>query len=280
MDRRLIEEKSIEHLKLFSEVSEEARREKLGRPPINEILYWWTRKPLIVGRTVTLLALAPSTVSVSSVKQLLGLGREKRAFNYPLSRASVEKLADNDLSVLQILDPFAGAGNLLFEASRLGLNCTLIDYNPVAYLIMKATLEYPAKYGEKLADDVEKYGKEVIRRVKKELGRFYERSGRRALHYLWCWCIKCPYCGQRFPLTNQMWLDKKRRIGYRIKLTENGDFKVEIGIVGEKEGSKYTQKGGRAVCIKCGNAISYEHMTRDIADFITRAIAERRKREG
>jgi len=266
MERRLIEEKSIEHLKLFSEVSEEARKEKLGRPPINEMLYWWTRKPLIVGRAVTLLALAPSSVNIQSIKQLLGLGREKRAFNYTLSRIAVEKLAGNDLNGLQILDPFAGAGNLLFEASRLGLNCTLIDYNPVAYLIMKATFEYPAKYGERLAEDVKKYGEEVIERVREELGRFYERSGGKALHYLWCWRIKCPYCGQRFPLTNQMWLDKKRRIGYRVKPTENGDFKVELGVVSEKEGSKYTQKRGKAVCIKCGNVISYEHMIKDIAE--------------
>lgn len=267
MQSRLIEEESVEHLRLFAEVSEEARAEKLGgRPAINEILYWWTRKPLIVSRAVTLLSLAPSSVSIEAVKSLLGLGREKRAFNYTPSKASLEKTVDKDLNTLKILDPFAGSGNLLFEASRLGLDCTLLEYNPVAYLITKAVLEYPAIYGEKLAEDVKNYGEEVIRRAKEQLGKFYERNGRRALHYLWCWCIKCPYCGQRVPLTNQMWLDKKRKIGYKIIPTENKDFTVEIGIVDEREGSKYTQKGGRAVCIKCGNAISYEQMTRDIAE--------------
>ena len=269
MYRSLIEEKSIQHLKLFIKVGDEARNEKLGnaKPPINEMIYWWTRKPLIVGRTVTLLSLIPSTVGIELVKPLLGLEKkDKRAYYHAPEREKVEKLSQSSLDNIKLLDPFAGAGNLVFEAARLGLNCTLIDYNPVAYLIMKATLEYPAKYGEKLAEDVEKYGEEVIRRAKNEMGKFYERSGRKALHYLWCWCIKCPYCGQRVPLTNQMWLDKKRKIGYRIKPTEDKGFRVEIGVLRDDEGSKYTQKGGEAVCIRCGNAISYDRMTKDVAE--------------
>jgi putative DNA methylase len=155
---------------------------------------------------------------------------------------------------------------LIFEPARLGLNCTVVEYNPVAYLILKATLEYPAKYGQKLADDVERYGNEVIKRVEKELGGFYRRDGRKALHYLWCWCIRCPYCGQRIPLTNNMWLDQRRKIGYRVIPTDNGNFRIEIGTLTTKEGSSYTQKGGKAVCIRCRNAISYEQMVKDIAE--------------
>lgn len=33
------------------------------------------------------------------------------------------------------------------------------DYNPVAVLILKVVLEYPQKYGEKLVEDVKKWGK-------------------------------------------------------------------------------------------------------------------------
>jgi adenine-specific DNA methylase len=265
MQKTLIEEKRIELLKLFLEISEEAKKEKQGRPPINEILYWWTRKPLIVGRAITLLSLTPPSANIDRIKQLLTPIKGERAFKLSLNKRDVEELASTDLNSLKILDPFAGAGNLLFEACRMELNCILVDYNPVAYLIMKATLEYPTKFGEKLAKDVEKYGKEVIKRVREKLGKFYERKEGRALHYLWCWTIRCPYCGQRIPLTNQMWLNKKRKIGYKIIPTENGEFKVEIGILSEREGQKYTQKGGKAVCIKCGNAISYEEMTKDIA---------------
>jgi adenine-specific DNA methylase len=266
MERALIEEKTIQHLKLFLEVSEEAKKEKVGRPPISEMIYWWTRKPLIVSRAVTLLSLAPSSVSVETIKQHLHLNSQKRAFKYSPKRADLENTVQRSFDGLKVLDPFAGAGNLMFEPARLGLNCTVLEYNPVAYLILKATFEYPAKYGSKLADDVMHYGNEVIKRAERELGGFYRRDGRKALHYLWCWCIRCPYCGQRIPLTNNVWLDKKRKIGYKIIPTEDGDFKIEIGTLTDKEGSSYTQKGGKAICIKCRNAISNEQMVKDIAE--------------
>jgi putative DNA methylase len=266
MERTLIEEKTVQHLKLFLEVSEEARKEKLAIPPINELLYWWTRKPLIVSRTVTLSSLTPSTVPIELVKPFLGLSKDKRAFNYSPDIGSFEKVVQKDLKGLKLLDPFAGAGNLIFESARLGLDCTVLEYDPVAYLILKATFEYPAEYSPKLAEDVKQYGDEVIKRAEKELGGFYRRDGRKALHYLWCWCVKCPYCGQRIPLTNNMWLDQKRKIGYRIIPTDDGDFRVEIGTLTTKEGSSYTQKGGKAVCIRCRNAISYEQMVKDIRE--------------
>jgi putative DNA methylase len=266
MERTLIEEKTVQHLKLFLEVSGEAKKEKSGRPPISEMIYWWTRKPLIVSRAVTLLSLAPSSVSVERIKQHLHLNSQKRAFKYSPKRSDFEKAVQKSFDGMKVLDPFAGAGNLMFEPARLGLDCTVLEYNPVAYLVLKATFEYPARYGSKLADDVKHYGNEVMKRAEKELGDFYRRDGRKALHYLWCWCIRCPYCGQRIPLTNNMWLDKKRKIGYNIIPTEDGDFRIEIGTPTAKEGSSYTQKGGKAVCIKCRNAISYEQMVKDITE--------------
>ena len=266
MERTLIEEKTVQHLKLFLEVSEEARKEKLAKPPINKLLYWWTRKPLIASRAVTFTSIAPLTVPIELIKPFLGLNKELRAFNYSPDVNNFEKIVKKDLRKLKILDPFAGQGNLIFEPVKLGLDCTAVEYNPVAYLLLKAILEYPAKYGAKLAEDVERYGDEVIRRAEKEIGSLYKRNGRKALHYLWCWCIRCPYCGQRIPLTNKMWLDQGRLIGYRAIPTEVGEFRIEIGVLNSGEGSSYTQKGGKAVCIRCRNAISYKQMVKDIAE--------------
>jgi putative DNA methylase len=133
MERALIEEKTIQHLKLFLEVSEEAKKEKSGRPPISEMIYWWTRKPLIVSRAVTLLSLAPSSVSINTIKQRLHLDSQKRAFKHSPNRADLENAIQKSFDGLKVLDPFAGAGNLMFEPARLGLNCTVVEYNPVAY---------------------------------------------------------------------------------------------------------------------------------------------------
>ncbi len=45
----------------------------------------------------------------------------------------------------RVLDPFAGGGAIPLEAMRLGCEVTAIDINPVAWLILKCTLEYPQK---------------------------------------------------------------------------------------------------------------------------------------
>ena len=45
----------------------------------------------------------------------------------------------------QVLDPFAGGGAIPLEAMRLGCEATAVDINPVAWFILKCTLEYPQK---------------------------------------------------------------------------------------------------------------------------------------
>ncbi len=43
----------------------------------------------------------------------------------------------------RVLDPFAGGGAIPLEAMRLGCEATAIDINPVAWFILKCTLDYP-----------------------------------------------------------------------------------------------------------------------------------------
>ncbi len=47
-----------------------------------------------------------------------------------------------------VLDPFSGGGAIPLEAGRLGCKPIANDYNPVAYLILRATCEYPQRYGK------------------------------------------------------------------------------------------------------------------------------------
>lgn len=49
----------------------------------------------------------------------------------------------------RILDPFAGGGAIPLEAMRLGCEATAVDINPVAWFILKCTLEYPQKLAGK-----------------------------------------------------------------------------------------------------------------------------------
>ena len=45
----------------------------------------------------------------------------------------------------KVLDPFAGGGAIPLEAMRLGCDTTALDINPVAWFILKCTLEFPQK---------------------------------------------------------------------------------------------------------------------------------------
>ena len=45
----------------------------------------------------------------------------------------------------KVLDPFAGGGAIPLEAMRLGCEATAADLNPVAWFILKCTLDYPGR---------------------------------------------------------------------------------------------------------------------------------------
>jgi len=257
----VIEDASIELLELFDKVSKESKIEKNAVPPINKMIYWWTRKPLIVGRAM---ALASTLDNIDDVKSFLGFNSEKRAYQYVPDVSKYKQKLGQDPGTIKVLDPFGGAGSLAFTAVQLGLDVTVSDYNPLAYLIEKSVLEYPAKYGANLATDVEKYAKLVIEKTTNEVGRFFKEN---QLTYLWAWCIKCHHCGQRVPLANHMYIvnTPKKKIGIKI-IPRNGDFTVElVPNISESDGKKFTQKGGSAVCISCTNPINYKILTEDIS---------------
>ena len=45
----------------------------------------------------------------------------------------------------RVLDPFAGGGAIPLEAMRLGCQATAVDINPVAWLLLKCTLDWPRR---------------------------------------------------------------------------------------------------------------------------------------
>jgi putative DNA methylase len=50
----------------------------------------------------------------------------------------------------KVLDPFAGGGAIPLEAMRVGCEVTARDLNPVAWLILKCTLEFPQRFAGKI----------------------------------------------------------------------------------------------------------------------------------
>ena len=217
--------------------------------------YWWTREPLVIGKFAVL---------GSTCKTIQGL-EKITSINQPTRKTSNSNMENkSDFSQIKILDPFGGSGNLIYEAKKLGFDCNVSDYNPVSFILLKSVFEYPVKYGEKLALDIEKLGQKIIQKTKQDLEIFFD-SDDTPQAFLWYWCIICPYCGQRFPLSNNMWLSRKKNIGFKIIPQPNLDFHLEITHnISEHEAERFTQKGGKAICIKCTNTIDYETITSQI----------------
>ena len=129
-----------------------------------------------------------------------------------------------------VLDPFAGAGSIPFEALRVGAQAFAGDLNPVAVLLNKVALEYLPRYGRRLAEGVEKWGKWVLEEARKRLAAYYpaDSEGNIPLAYIWARTITCegPGCGAEVPLLGMLWLSRKSR--NRVALRYRG-IKAEGG---------------------------------------------------
>jgi adenine-specific DNA methylase len=58
-----------------------------------------------------------------------------------------------------VLDPFAGGGSIPFEARRYGFATVANELNPVAAVILEATLDYPARFGHDRLGGVDPAGR-------------------------------------------------------------------------------------------------------------------------
>lgn len=112
-----------------------------------------------------------------------------------------------------VVDPFAGGGSIPLEALRVGADAFASDLNPIPVLLNKVILEYIPKYGQRLADEVQKWGEWVKREAETELAEFYpkDRDGAVPVAYLWARTIQCegPGCGVEVPLIKTSVLDSK-----------------------------------------------------------------------
>jgi len=139
-----------------------------------------------------------------------------------LTQAAHEALGGSPGTRPLVVDPFAGGGSIPLEALRVGADAFASDLNPVPVLLNKVVLEYIPKYGQRLADDVRKWGEWVKREAEKELAEFYpkDRDGATPIAYLWARTIKCegPDCGAEVPLFNSPCLAQSGKRSVFLKL--------------------------------------------------------------
>src|SRR6266436_4594426 len=131
-----------------------------------------------------------------------------------LTQAAHEALGGEPGTRPLVADPFAGGGSIPLEALRVGADAFASDLNPVAVLLNKVVLEYIPKYGQKLADEVRKWGRWIKEQAQKQLAEFYPKDPDDAppIAYLWARTIRCEGadCGTKVPLIKTTILDSKR----------------------------------------------------------------------
>ena len=233
----MVDRRFIETAFPVKEVSEESAREKnIRHGHISTLHIWWARRPLASSRATAYAALILQEWNFERREKILNFIAELAKWENSLNPAIIKKAREDILKANggkppRVLDPFAGGGAIPLEALRLGCETYASDYNPVATLILKCTLEYPQKYGRAvrevkdgfgeeqeieynpLLEDVKKWGEWVLKEAKKEIGEFYpeDDDGSVPVGYIWARTVKCqnPSCGAEIPLMRQFWLAKK-----------------------------------------------------------------------
>ncbi len=260
-------------------------------PPVNRLHVWWARRPLTVSRAAVLGSLLPADFPHAKFLRLMGIlgdavagrklvdevlsgKREKRVKNpYGYERAFTYTPSYDELQSFRqavtaywgsgtptVLDAFAGGGSIPFEAFRLGLPTLSNELNPVASVILKATLNFPAKFGAQFASQIEKWGKVVETNVESNLNLCFPRRHEESdLCYIWVRTVACPQCGLIVPLSPNWWLDKKAGLGYKLQLPAKGSNTCTFKIARSGENGfnpdKGTVDGGKAQCPRDPNHI-------------------------
>ena len=258
-NRRLIED-WLPIAALSAEATRERRIALAGNvlPPTTYLHVWFARRPLVASRAAVLGSLRYADSDRADFVETLGIHGDpvhaaslieeaRRTGNriddphgYPRAwRFTPRPVADGSV----VLDPTAGGGSIPLESARLGFSTIANDLNPVASLLLKATVELPANFGAALLARYETLAVEFLRRLKPQVAELYGPQSDET--YLWARTVTCPYCGGVVPLSPNWKLDSA---GHGVRLIpENGRVRFEI-VTGEKDHSPGTVKGGDGSC--------------------------------
>lgn len=197
---------------------------------------------------------------------------------YQAGRAFQINPIDEDLEIMQeliqftwgknqisMLDPFAGGGSIPFEALRYGFNTYANDLNPVAATILKATLDFPARFGPDLAEDIRKWGERWYELVKPKLEPYFTPLPAHAEGAAYLWARTIQWNGRTIPLSPNWWLAKGAKPAAVRVITDPNSSEPRFEILTGKQIGKYdpdmgTVSRGEARCPWSGETIDGDYI--------------------
>jgi adenine-specific DNA methylase len=239
-----------------------------GLPRIHNLHTWFARRPAGAARTLTLAAILPGNLDVTTFERISGISKayEKGKVIYVTcpGRDDISKLTCGQLGReprdIVVVDPMAGGGSIPLESLRMGFRTVAVEYNPVAYLILKATLEYPAKYADAgLFEETLKAAKQFIAKAREELGKYFPEEVDR---YIFARGIRCPFCKGLIPLQGAAPVlvkegKKKRSFKRRyVKVTYDKEAKTfHVETTDSETGKALEKVGTKGIkCPYCGKS--------------------------
>ena len=251
---------------------------------INNMHRWWASRPTNVSRVTAYAALVnpPLSDHEDMINDMCDYAKSTDP-NKPAIRDRARRLIRDawNGNIPKVLDPFGGSGALPFAAAWLGCESHSIDYNPVAVLLQKCVLEYPAKYGKKLIHDVRKAANDMEENIREATKEFYPNGGVRQTDdddgqiyrhnaYRWCRTLPC-VCGTVMPLVKSHVTSSIRGIHLYPKVD---DKTVRFGIAGGTYGDgpkgsdhmKGTIDNNISKCVACGHTYTNTEMSKMFSD--------------
>ncbi|CAE6753504.1 DUF1156 domain-containing protein [Nitrospira defluvii] len=201
-------------------------------------------------------------------------GRAYLETSRALTQAAHEALGGEPRTRPLVVDPFAGGGSIPLEALRVGADAFASDLNPIPVLLNKVILEYIPKYGQRLADEVRKWGDWIKCEAEKELAEFYPKDadGATPIAYIWARTIQCegPGCGAEVPLVRSFLLGKRDSgaIGLNLEISQKHKTVTYTLKKAEKPDSfeHGTLRRGSATCPICGFTVPGARVRRQAAE--------------
>lgn len=293
----------IEHSLPVRTIGIECEREGKGTfPPLNRLHIWWARRPLIAARSAVLSSvISEDNMEMTELVERMGITGDtvekhktvddrpsgKLVYeHYGYRRPFTQKTSEEDLNAIQsairqtwdgnlpkILDVTAGGGAIPFESRRYGLPTIANELNPVASLLLRASLAQPVVNGD-LSSDIRKWGERINEIASEELEEYYpSKANQESTGYLWAHTVDCPDCGLEVPLSPNWWVKKESsREGIAARPSVE-DGTVEFSVVELSEDERKQERNsdilskdnfdptngsvsyGKGECLNCGVTI-------------------------
>jgi adenine-specific DNA methylase len=220
-----------------------AQREANAKRPIYMLHKWWARRLGCVFRTIVLASLIPAEewqrLDEKARRQnadawtwlyyrVCHLGfAQKQSFCTPESHdghGCAEELIEKYVKDKIVLDPFMGGGTTVVEALRLGCRVIGVDVNPVAWFIVKKSVEpvdlekLDAAFKhleETVAPDILKYYRTPCPKTStSEVSQGHHLAD--VMYVFWVKTVNCASCGRKTRLFNNFRLATRKDEDYVV----------------------------------------------------------------